>query len=225
MVRSAAQLADVEQPAWAGICAQLPHAPYPVQALAVDRDQAERVLERLQVTARSVLGALALESGGLLIDHAWLRILGGGSEGLPDLAAANELGEVSKFASPPGLLIVGWDVLGGRFAIDGGVLGLDPGQVCYFAPDTLAWESLGVGHSAFVSDMIGGAATQFYEGARWPGWEEDCAALQLDHGFSLWPPPFSAEGKDAATVSRRAVPMVELFRFYDDAGQQLSRRR
>jgi hypothetical protein len=39
-------------------------------------DQAARsCLEKLQVTTRSTLGALAHETGGLLIDHRWLRLL------------------------------------------------------------------------------------------------------------------------------------------------------
>ena len=34
-------------------------------------------LHRLQVTTRSRMGALALHTGGLLVDHGWLRVLGG----------------------------------------------------------------------------------------------------------------------------------------------------
>ena len=94
-------------------------------------------------------------------------------------------------------------------------------QVCYFAPDALRWESLDIGHGEFVHAMIGGAVTQFYEEMRWPGWAADCEALALDDGFALWPPPFSVEGRDLATVSRRAVPIAELFAFYDDAADQL----
>ena len=35
------------------------------------------MLSRLQVTARSMMGALALSSGGMLVDHGWVRLLGG----------------------------------------------------------------------------------------------------------------------------------------------------
>mgnify|MGYP006138941707 CR=1 FL=1 len=41
------------------------------------------VLHRLQVTRRSTLGGLAADTGGLLVDHGWLRHLGGGSARLP----------------------------------------------------------------------------------------------------------------------------------------------
>jgi hypothetical protein len=85
----------------------------------------------------------------------------------------------------------------------------------------LRWESLDVGHGEFVHAMIGGGVTQFYDGMRWPGREADCDSLGVGEGFALWPPPFSVEGCDLALVSRRAVPIAELFAFYDDAADQL----
>ena len=38
----------------------------------------EDVLLEIQVTTRSPLGALAYETGGVLVDHGWLRFLGSG---------------------------------------------------------------------------------------------------------------------------------------------------
>ena len=73
----------------------------------------------------------------------------------------------------------------------------------------------------FVHAMIGGAVTQFYAGMRWPGREADCDALGLGEGFALWPPPFSVEGRDLALVSRRTVPIAELFAFCNDTARQL----
>ena len=49
-----------------------------------------------------------------------MRLLGGGA-GLPDLAAANDLGPPGA-SGPPPWLTVGFDVLGGRFAVSGGGL-------------------------------------------------------------------------------------------------------
>lgn len=221
MPRPIAELSEVEDPAWPALSRAIVGAPMRVQVLPLDRANGKWVLERLQVTARSVLGALALECGGLLVDHGWVRILGGGADGIPDLATANGLGDAGSTTDPPGLLHVAHDVLGGRFAIDGGALGVAPGQVCYFAPDSLGWEGLGVGHGDFVGSMIGGGSAQFYEGHRWPGWEEETTALPLTHGFSLWPPPFSVEGRNVSAASRRVVPLAELFDFYDDVARQL----
>src|SRR4051794_4071605 len=45
----------------------------------------------------------------MLLDHGWLRLLGGGSEGLPSLAEANALGEPTADGRRPGILVVGFE--------------------------------------------------------------------------------------------------------------------
>ena len=132
-LRSPSELADVDEPAWPELAALIDAAPSPVVVLPVPVDQARAVLYRLQVTARSALGALALNCGGLLIDHGWLRVLGGGGDALPDLATVNDLGDPVQSQGPPSFLAVAYDALGGRFAIDGGGLGIQQGKVCYWA--------------------------------------------------------------------------------------------
>lgn len=221
MTHPVTELVDVEHPAWPELRDAVDRSDTPVTVLPTTRERGERTLHRLQVSARSVLGALALECGGLLVDHGWLRVLGGGANGIPDLAEANGLGEPDDSTQPPAFLLVAFDVLGGRFAVDGGGLGVAPGQVCHFAPDSLRWEGLEVGHGEFVHAMVSGATEQFYDGLRWPGWEDDCAGLAPHEGFALYPPPFSQEGADPAAASRRRVPIAELFDFYDDAARQL----
>jgi Protein of unknown function DUF2625 len=146
-VRGLAELRDVEDPAWPEFEDAIAGAGHPVTVLPVDRHQAETTLVRLQVTARSGLGALALHTGGLLVDHGWLRILGGGEPPL-NLAIANGLEQPPD--RPPGQLLVAFDVLGGRFAVNGGALPGSSGEVCYYGPDELAWWSMEMGHFDFV---------------------------------------------------------------------------
>jgi hypothetical protein len=153
------------------------------------------------------MGALARHTGGLLVDDGWLRVLGGGDErGLPSLAQANGLPGDEQ---PPAALMVGHDVLGGRFEVNGpdpaatGRPG-NPGEVCYFGPDTLAWESLGAGHGAWLSWIAGGGITEFYQALRWPTWRAEIRDLPLTHGITVyrsfgpkkpimaWPPPHAA---------------------------------
>jgi hypothetical protein len=219
-LRSAEELANVENSAWPAIAALAAQPHSIARVLPIDRVAGEASLHALQVTAASALGALALSCGGILVDGGWLRILGGGFDGLPSIAEANGLGGAAV-AVQPAYLTVGFDVLGGRFAIDGGGLGIDPDKVCYWAPDSLAWESTDLGHGAFVHAFLNGAGTDFYGSFRWTGWTDDVAALAVDQGLSLWPPPFTVEGRDPASVSRRAVPFSELMTFYDDAASQL----
>lgn len=174
-VRTARRLADVDDPAWPHIAALAAHADS-ATVLDIERSRGEDVLHRLQVTARSYLGALALNCGGLLADHGWFRLLGGGSSHLPDLATANGLTDPQQDTHPPGALLVGHDALGGRFAIDGGALGVSTAEVCYLGPDTLTWQDLGGGHAQFVTAVLEGALATTFADLRWRGWQDEVAA-------------------------------------------------
>ena len=87
----------------------------PAEVVPGDAAAGEQTLLLLQAAARSFLGALALHTGGLLVDHGWLRILGGG-RGPLNHCLANGVDQPPK--EPPGQVLVAFDVLGGRFAIN-----------------------------------------------------------------------------------------------------------
>jgi hypothetical protein len=219
-IRRLEELLNVRDPAWGDVRDLAGRNPS-ATIVNGDSEHGERVLWKLQVTARSYLGALALHSGGVLADHGWFRLFGGGSAHLIDLATANDLGEPREGANPPPYLLVGYDALGGRFAIDGGGLGVAAGEVCYFGPDSLSWGGLGGGHADFVAAAIEGHLADAFEPLRWTGWQQEISHLRPDQGLSIYPPPFTQEGKDLGAASRRPVPIQELFNFYDDAARQL----
>jgi hypothetical protein len=220
-MRPVSQLIEHLEPAWPAVKEAIDTAPTFVSVIPIDRDQAESVLVRLQVTTRSVLGALAFETGGILVDGGWLRILGGGGVGLPDLATANAIVDGPPPRAIPGALIIAHDVLGGRFAVNDDAFAGRQGEVHFFAPDSLRWEPLGLGHSDFLLWSMSGALERFYDTVRWTGWQAELRSVRLDQGISLVPPPFTAEGKDPDHVSRRVVPWDELPARYDDAARQL----
>jgi hypothetical protein len=219
-MRSLDELMHVEQPAWPELHDRLEAAGSEVAVLPVDGDAGERTLHALQVTAGSTLGALALHTGGVVCDHGWLRLLGAGADGLPSLAVANAL--PSGDHGPPPSLTIAYDVLGGRFAIDGGALANVPGEVCYFGPDTLGWTPIGGGHTAFVRWVLDGGTAGFYADLRWPGWEQESSAAGLGQGISIYPPPFTEQGRDLGATSRRVVPFDELLAVYADWSRQLA---
>ncbi|MEV6524493.1 DUF2625 family protein [Longispora sp. NPDC051575] len=212
-MRTIEELTGVAEPAWPGLCEELAGAAVPVKVLPTDEATGRDCLLRLQVTAQSRLGALALHTAGLLVDHGWLRILGAGDQarGLPGLLDGTDVS-----AGQPALL-VGYDVLGGRFELNGAdpaALGRpgDPGELCYFGPDTLGWENLGCGHGQWLSWITAGGTTEFYAGLRWPGWEEEISTLAPDQGISVYPFLWSKEAqRDLSGTSRRAVPVAEIF--------------
>jgi hypothetical protein len=206
------QAGGVERSAWVEVSAAVAAASYPVHVLPADPGRAEACLTALGITTRSWLGAVVANAGGLLVDHGWLRILGSGHDGLPDVAAE---------ADPTvGRVVVGYDVMGGQFAW----LPAQPGgkpTVHYFGPDDLDWQDLNQGYADWLHAVLAGSLTRFYDTLRWPGWETEVDALAIDQGISAWPPPWAAEGRDLSTVSRKAIPLAELVSFYQDAARQM----
>ena len=218
--RSLEQLTAVEDPAWPLIQGWITEARQTVEALPAEQAQAEATLLALQVTTRSPIGALALETGGILVDHGWLRLLGSGHARLPDtLLMWNGLGEPAMGPPLEGAFVVAVDVLGGVFALNGGGLGSD-GGIYYFAPDRLNWEALGSSHLAFVEWALTGDLARFYVSERWPGWEQEVAALEPAQGISVYPFLWAA-GEPVAARSRRAVPLAELWALEREMAPQL----
>jgi Protein of unknown function DUF2625 len=229
-VRELKELTTVDDPAWPALQELFAESAVPLAVLPADDGEARRGLLQLQITARSALGGLVLNSGGLLVDHGWVRVYGGGSSierHMPSLAQVNAFpADFDPGWHPAPSLVVGHDVLGGVFALNGhdpaaeGRPGV-PGQMTYFAPDSLAWEELRMGHSTWLSWLLSGRLEQFYEGMRWPGWQQGTEELALTQGINFFPPLWSNEAHaDLAAASRKAVPMRELLGVAADfAGQ------
>jgi hypothetical protein len=218
-VRSAAELLDVDDPAWPLLLEGFERAAVTVDVVDAPADARSAAIESLQVTGRSYLGALAGNCALLRVDHGWLRILGAGGAGV---GSVRETTDTLAGGDDAQYLIVALDVLGGRFAVNAGGLPGDAGELCYWGVDTLEWMPLGFGHSAFVDAALAGGLTDFYAPLRWDGWEDEVAAVRDDHGLSIFPFPFSVEGQDLGAASRRPAPMSELLAVYDDLAGQLA---
>jgi hypothetical protein len=201
-----------DEPAWPLIQSWLAEATNDVEVLPAERAQGEDVLHRLQVTSHSTLGAVALETGGILVDRGWLRLLGSGSPRLQaTLASWNKIGDAPEIEPLEWALVVGFDAVGGFFAFNGGDLPGARGDICYFAPDTLAWEPLELGYTAFVEWTCTADLEGFYAELRWRGWQEELAGASADQGFHFWPMLFLNDGGALVDRSRRLIPMRELW--------------
>lgn len=189
-------------------------SPRSVEYLQVDAHRRGECLLSLGVTTRSVMGALAWHTGGVLLHHRWLRLLGGVSaDHLPDIASASP--DASAY------LVVALDVLGGRFAVSGGGLPGEPGEVSYIGPDTLRWVPLGQGYSDFVYWALSGDLEGFYADLMWTGWKDDAAATQPASLLACYPPLFAAEARHGGASSRKPAPWQEVLGFHDDMARQL----
>jgi hypothetical protein len=200
-VRSLTDLVELHDPAWPEIEAAIAAAPYRAVVLARDPQRADEELLRLQVTTRSWLGAVVHHSGGLVIDHGWLRVLGSGNDEhhLVSLGQAND--------NLAGGIIVAQDVLGGQFAW---MPNAGNPTIWYLAPDTLSWEDCERGYGDWLAALIGGGTTAFYEDLRWPGWARETESCRLDQAINVLPPLWTRQGKDVGAASRRPIPMSEM---------------
>lgn len=83
-MRRAVDLVDVDDPAWPLVQGWLSAAANPVEVLPPPEEAARHAaLEAIQISVRSPLGAVVHETGGLLVDHGWVRVLGAGHPRMP----------------------------------------------------------------------------------------------------------------------------------------------
>lgn len=188
-------------------------AEVPVEILPPSARRTE-VLVALHVTTRSPLGALAYDTGGVLVDNGWLRFLGSGHPRLRrDLDGWNR-------GRSDGFLLVADDAVGGFFALNGGALGPDQHQVYYWPPDGLDWLPLEMGFSEFFQWALTEDIRRFFGDLKWAGWERDLATLQADACFSFFPFLWTTQGSVEGSY-RGPVSASEAFDFKVEALRQL----
>jgi hypothetical protein len=213
MTRSLSELVNADDPAWPMVQEWIAGARNKVEMLSPAPDAGE-ALHETQVTLRSPMGAVIYHTGGLLVDHGWVRILGSGNARLPrSLPKWNRGRAYDSEGRSAGFMLVADDVLGGFFAINGGAFGEGMKDVFYFAPDTLRWESLERGYSDFLLFCFQGELDKFYEQYRWDGWERVTEELPGDQGLLVQPFLFTKEGQ-RNPVSRTPAPMSELWEMF-----------
>ena len=211
-MRATNELINTTEPAWEFVKQWVDSAVNPVEVLPVDTLKAKDALYHTQVTIRSPMGAIIYMTGGLLIDHGWIRILGSGSpkltRALPDW---NKGKSFENFGEPPGFLLIADDAIGGFFLLNGGSLGSDMGKVYYWSPDNLQYEPLNLSYTEFLDFCLNGNLEQFYKGYRWTNWRTDVATLSGDEVFSFFPYLWTVEGKDPEKTTRKPVPIEEQY--------------
>lgn len=142
-------------------------------------EDAGKELVGMQLSTRSPLGAVIYETGGISIDHGWLRLLGSGHEKLPRGLFEWNFGKTFKQSGEqPSHLLVADDAVGGYFAINAGGLGEKVGQIYYHNPKSKAWECMNLGYSEFLGWALSGNLADFYRELRWKNWQDDIANLQ-----------------------------------------------
>jgi len=206
-----AELINKDEPAWELVSEWVKEATNQVTILPKDEKNAEVALYNTQVTTRSLLGAIIYETGGVLIDNGWIRILGSGNQNSSRNISDWNLGKsITNFGQQAPFYLVADDVIGGFFAINGGEFGEYMGQMYYFAPDCLEWEAMEMGYSDFIWWTFTGDLEQFYEGLRWNNWKEEIEQLENDTGIGFFPFLWT-EYDDINDLSRKPIPINEIW--------------
>ena len=199
-IRQSIEMADVE-------CTSLPPS-----------SENSDVILQIQKSTSTIVGALAYETGGVLVDHGWLRFLGSGHPQLPrNVATWNQ--ERSQ-----GFCLVADDAAGGFFAINEGAWEGEIESVYYWAPDNLEWESIGFAFEDFLQWCLTPYMADFYQNLRWSTWKQDVRELAGDSCYSFQPFLWTKEGS-LKKSSRRAIPVVEAFGLKADICRQLQEGR
>jgi len=218
-MRPIEELINTTDPGWKIVKGMIDSATNKVEILSADSVRAKTALYDLQVNSRSSLGAIVLNTGGILIDHGWIRILGSGSAKLD--RGVIEWHRKLYPAQNPGYIILADDAIGGFYLQNGGGLGDDIGKMYYFSPDNLEFEPLEIGYTEFLSFCFKGNLESYYKGYRWKNWKTDVTALPGNQVFSFAPMLWTKEGKDIENNTREPIPVEEQYFFNLDLRKQL----
>jgi len=222
-MQSLDELINKKDPAWPLVQKWLDSAKNKVEILSVDSSKASQALYNAQVSTYSTLGAVIYNTGGIMIDNGWIRILGSGSTRLNrDVAEWNKGKTIQEYGDKPTYFLVADDAVGGFFAINYGAFGEDVKNVYYLAPNSLNWEPLGVGYGEFILFCFDSDLSNFYKGLRWSSWAQFIGNLDGSKSYSFRPYLWTKEGMDIEKCTRKLVPTADLFNFNLVKQQELS---
>lgn len=212
--RKLVDLVITKDPGWPFVQQMIDSATNLLEILQADSSKANDALLKIQVTTRSPMGAIIYKTGGILVDHGWIRIIGSGSKAinrsLPDW---NKGKSIQEFGQTPAYLLIADDAVGGFFAINGGAFGKDIGKTYYLSPDRLVWEPLDLTYTDFLYFCFNNDLNEFYKSLRWNNWKKDVSNLEGNQVFNFSPVLWSKEGKDINKNRRKRISVEEQFKF------------
>ena len=168
-----------------------------VQILPKDSARASYALMQSQLSTSTLLGSVINNSGGILVDDGWIRILGSGCGKLPRSVPEWNTGKINAMRNEDAFyLLVADDVMGGLFAIKAASKEEleTTGQVFYYGPNGLTWQPTGLSYASFFDFCFSGNTKDFYADFRWKGWQEDVKGIDCNSVISCYPMLWTREG-------------------------------
>lgn len=206
-------LINKTDPAWPLVKKWIDSAKNKVEVLPVDSVKAKETLHNAQVSTYATLGSVIYNTGGIMVDNGWIRILGSGSERLNrDIAGWNKGKTIKEYGDKIPYLLIADDAVGGFFAINYGGLGKDIKNVYYLEPNSLTWQPLGAGYGEFLVFCFDSDLSKFYKGLRWTSWNQFIGNLDGTKTYSFRPYLWE-EGTDIDKCTRKLVGIEEMYRF------------
>lgn len=191
------------------------------EVLPRDQKRAEDAIVALQQSVESLMGAVTYNTGGIMFDHGWLRLLGSGSKRLErDITTWNK-GRSFDEGEVPGFLMVADDAIGGIFAVNGNELGEDAGMMYYLAPDSVEWEPLDVNYHQFLEFCFAGQIADFYDYFRWEGWENDIKHMSGDEAIMFNPPLWEELPEELENREHNVMSMADAYEVLLEANNVL----
>jgi hypothetical protein len=209
------QLVSNDCSAWIQVQKMAAAGRNPVEILPKTAQRADTALLLAQQSTCSLLGAIIYETGGILVDKGWIRILGSGCSRLDrSLPEWNKGKSILKGRNTYAFLLVADDVLGGFFGIKTAVSNdPDSSSVYYFGPNSLKWKPIGFNYRTFLKYCFSGNIQRFYDDFRWEGWQQDVEQLDGNHVISCYPLLWTKEGRELK-VNRKVVPIQKIWEAY-----------
>lgn len=162
--------------------------------------------EYFQANEQTAFGMLINQSGGAVVEGA-VRLLGSTADPkYRDIKAFN-----ARFGGN-GFVILGDDIFGGIFALNTGLIPECPGNMIYFAPDTLEFEDMEIKLSQFFEFLRNNDLADFY-GQFSPEEYDALRAMNVEFNkvLHILPPQWSAEF-NTEKHDVRAISVDEYYR-------------
>lgn len=224
-MQSLHELINKTDPAWPLVKKWIDSAKNKIEILEIDSAKAKEALYNTQVSTYSTLGSVIYNTGGIMVDNGWIRILGSGSRRLNrSVAEWNKGKSIKEYGDKPEYLLVADDAAGGFFAVNYGAFGTDLKNIYYLAPNSLNWEPLGYGYGEFILFCFDSDLSKFYKGLRWATWSQFIANLDGSKSYSFRPYLWSEEGTDIEKCTRKLVSTEDLFKFNIEKQKELSQK-
>ena len=125
-------------------------------------DHNDKCESLLGLTEHSTLGTIINHVGGISAANGVIRHFGGSNQFNLSIKSVNQILNQCPNAFP-GVLVVADDIYGGVFGINNSLPIAKSGTMLYLPPDSYTWESLEIGHSAFVHWSMTGDVPLFYK--------------------------------------------------------------